>query len=188
LIRSPKPIQGDSADDEYGEYGNMSYQTKHMWLTDPQADLLAYWQSKLVGNGCARREDMHPGELRSMLANLSVVELSEDGHARFRLAGSKLRAIVGMEARGRTVTEIQGGELEPWCDALLGLLDNCQPASGVSERGDKLHVWLRLPLLDARGRMTQIMCHDALVSKAASTLREREFHLPIHGAAGRYAA
>jgi len=171
-----------------GEYGKMTCETREMWLTDAQAELLAYWQTKVQLCGRARRIDMHPGELRSMLANISVVELNEDGHARFRLAGSKLRAIVGMEARGRGVTEIQGGELEPWCDALLGLLDGGQPVSGIAERGDKLHVWLRLPLLDRRGEMTQIMCHDALVSRGSNSLRQREITFPIHGVQKRYAA
>ena len=152
----------------------MNQDDEFLLLTDGQLKLLEYWMSHQGPCGCAPRAAINPGHVRGLLSNISIVELSKTGHATFRLAGSMLRDIVGAEARGRSVSEIQGGDLEPWCDALLTLLDSRTPVSGIRMREDgQRHVWLRLPLLDANGDLTQIMCHDELVSDRAKLLNKR---------------
>ena len=152
----------------------MSGYDDFLQLTDGQLKLLDYWMSHQGPCGCAPRAAINPGHVRELLSNISIVELSKSGHATFRLAGSMLRDIVGAEARGRSVSEMQGGDLEPWCDALLTLLDTRTPVAGVNLREDgQRHVWLRLPLLDAGGELTQIMCHDELVSDKAKLLNKR---------------
>ena len=152
----------------------MNIEEEYLQLTDGQLKLLDYWISHQGPCGCAPRAAINPGHVRGLLSNISIVELSKTGHATFRLAGSMLRDIVGAEARGRSVSEIQGGDLEPWCDALLSILDTRAPVSGVNVREDgQRHVWLRLPLLDASGDLTQIMCHDELVSDTEKPLNTR---------------
>ena len=162
----------------------MNSDDDYLQLTDGQLKLLDYWMGHQGPCGCAPRAAINPGHVRELLSNISIVELSQTGQATFRLAGSMLRDIVGAEARGRSVSEIQGGDLEPWCDALLSLLDTRAPVSGINFREDgQRHVWLRLPLLDAAGNLTQIMCHDELVSDTAKRLntRARAELVPQHG-------
>ena len=166
----------------------MSDRLSEIALTDAQGELLDYWRCRQRACGCAPRAAINPGELRGLLANISVVELSHDGSARFRLAGSKLRDIVGGEARGRSVSDMQGGDLEPWCDALLTLLDTRAPVSGVTERAEQLHIWLRLPLLDRAGNLTQIMCHDELINSDGAPLRRETGPPLIQQRPARYAA
>lgn len=152
----------------------MKIEDNYLQLTDGQLKLLEYWMGHQGPCGCAPRAAINPGQVRELLSNISIVELSKAGRATFRLAGSMLRDIVGAEARGRSVSDIQGGDLEPWCDALLSLLDTRQPVSGINLREDgQRHVWLRLPLLDANGELTQIMCHDELISDTAKSLNRR---------------
>ncbi len=167
----------------------MKSEEEYLQLTDGQLKLLDYWMSHQGPCGCTPRAAINPGQVRDLLSNISIVELSQTGRATFRLAGSMLRDIVGAEARGRSVSEIQGGDLEPWCDALLTLLDSRAPVSGISthENGHR-HVWLRLPLLDASGELTQIMCHDELVSDHAKVLSKRTKSELIPQQRERYAA
>ena len=159
-------------------------------VTEAQEKLLNYWHGHQRQCGCAPRAAINPGHVRELLANISIVELSRSGSATFRLAGSKLRDIVGTEARGRSVSTIQGGDLEPWCDAILSVLDARQAHAGITERGDELcHVWLRLPLLDSAGKLTQVMCHDELISKNdLGKLKTREIAGLIPQQHTRYAA
>lgn len=158
-------------------------------ITPSQNRLLDYWLQHQLPCGCAPRQAINPGHVRDLLANISIVELSPSGHAKFRLAGSKLRDIVGAEARGRSVSEIQGGDLEPWCDALLSVLDTRLPVAGITERPDgQRHIWLRLPLLDHRGNLSQIMCHDQLVKDGVPPLVYRAMSDLIPQQSGRVAA
>ena len=167
----------------------MKNETSYLSLTDGQNKLLDYWKTHQLPCGCAPRAAINPGQVRELLANISIVELSRSGHATFRLAGSLLRDIVGAEARGRSVSEIQGGDLEPWCDALLTLLDTRMPVSGVNVMENGMgHVWLRLPLLDSSGELTQILCHDELVGDEHKPLKTRAKSELIPHLRERYAA
>lgn len=133
-------------------------------ISEQQEKLLDYWCNHQQPCGRVPRTAINPGRVRELLSNISIVELRKSGTSTFRLAGSKLRDIVGVEARGRSVSTVQGGELEPWCDAILSVLDTCLPVAGQTEREDGyIHLWLRLPLLDRDGELTQVMCHDELL-------------------------
>jgi len=143
----------------------MASEQTYLQISNEQEKLLDYWLGHIAPCGCAPRSAINPGEVRGLLSNISIVELEKSGSSKFRLAGSMLREIVGVEARGRSVSSVQGGELEPWCDAILTVLDTRSPISGMTKREDgSIHVWLRLPLLDQDGELTQVMCHDQLLS------------------------
>lgn len=167
----------------------MQSEEQYLRLTDAQEQLLDYWLSHQLPCGCAPRAAINPGHVRGLLSHISVVELRSDGRVSFRLAGSMLRDIVGMEARGRSVSDIKGGDQEPWCDAILTLLDTRLPMSGVTELGNGVsHVWLRLPLLDQTGELTQIMCHDALLRDGQQPEKRRAIGSLIPQQTTRYAA
>jgi len=168
----------------------MASEQTYLEISPKQEKLLDYWYSHIGPCGCAPRAAINPGRVRELLSNISIVELSQSGHSTFRLAGSKLRDIVGMEARGRSVSSIQGGELEPWCDAILSVLDTRAPIAGKIEREDgSIHMWLRLPLLDRDGQLTQVMCHDELYNRNdRRPLKHRRIDDLIPHQSARYAA
>lgn len=143
---------------------NMQSRERISGATDAQKFLLEYWHSKMSDGKRVERARICPGELRLYLANISLVHLDEDGNARFRLAGSRLRDVVGIEARGRLVSEIPDLLEEAWVDGLEYTLETARPVGGVSRRKTDSHAWLRLPLRDQFGKLSIVLCHDELVS------------------------
>ena len=85
-------------------------------VTEAQRLLITYWYGCRASDGLVPRDAIDPGIVRSTLACLSVVEVNEVGEGRFRIAGSRLRDIFGMDVRGRRIAEIAGAHGE--CYAL----------------------------------------------------------------------
>ncbi len=133
-------------------------------VTPAQRDLIAYWRGLQSVTGRVERSAIDPGEFRSVLASISLVEVEGNGDCRFRIAGSRLRQIFGAEARGQLVSEIAGRHGDAYALGLSAALERAAPVGGVIKDDGQLHAWLRLPLLDSSGRMTQVLCLDELVS------------------------
>lgn len=141
----------------------MSKKTVFSGITDSQKNLIEYWCRLRDSDGLVRRESIDPGQFRSMLASISIVEFDRSGTGRFRIAGSRLREIFGMEARGRKVADVVGANGDAYCLGLSSALDRGAPVGGLIEQNGRLHAWLRLPLAGADGQLTQVLCHDELV-------------------------
>lgn len=133
-------------------------------VTEAQRLLLAHWQECRTSGGRVPRDAIDPGIVRSTLACLSIVELDESGEGRFRIAGSRLRDIFGMDVRGRRVAEIAGAHGECYALGLSSAVERGLPVGGVIETGGRLHAWLRLPLADDYDQLTQVLCHDELIA------------------------
>ena len=133
-------------------------------VTAVQRSLVDYWCRLRESDGIVRRESIDPGHLRSMLASISIVEFDESGAGRFRIAGSRLRDLLGFEARGRLVGEVAGPQAETYSLGLSAAIERQAPVGGVIERGGPAHAWLRLPLAGSDGRVSQVLCHDELVA------------------------
>ena len=132
-------------------------------VTEAQRLLIAHWVDCRDPSGQVARDAIDPGTVRSTLACLSIVEMDEGGAGRFRIAGSRLRDIFGMDVRGRQVSEIAGAHGECYALGLAAAIERGVPVGGVMESGGRLHAWLRLPLADDAGRLTQVLCHDELI-------------------------
>ena len=104
-------------------------------VTDSQQKLIEYWCGLRDSRGSVRRDSMDPGQFRSMLASISIVEFDQAGNGRFRIAGSRLREIFGMEARGRQIEEVLGEHGEAYCLGLAAALERGAPVGGVIEQG-----------------------------------------------------
>lgn len=142
----------------------MKTKSVYKGITQAQNDLIAYWCSLRGSDGNVQRADMDPGKFRSMLANISIVEFDRSGTGRFRLTGSRLRDIIGMEGRGRRVEELVGTLGETYALGLSYALERGVPVGGSIEVDDnKVHAWLRLPLAGADGQLTQVLCLDQLL-------------------------
>lgn len=152
-------------------------------VTEAQRLLIAHWYECRESDGHVPRDAIDAGIVRSTLANLSIVEIDEIGRGRFRIAGSHLRDLFGMDVRGLPVSEVAGTHGEGYALGLISAVQQGVPVGGVTETGNGLHVWLRLPLTDDDGALTQVLCHDERVA-------HRHELLPAHGdlTPRRYAA
>ncbi len=137
-------------------------------ITPAQQLLVRYWKALRDRDGLVRRDLIDPGAVRSMLACISVVEFDDAGEGRFRIAGSRLRDIFGMEVRGMKVDEIAGSHGDCYSLGLSAAVERGQPVGGVIRNGSRAHCWLRLPLGGECGRLNQVLCHDELLSRSAT--------------------
>lgn len=142
----------------------MRQQNVFAGITDAQEVLIQHWQSRRDGEGRVARDNIDPGALRSALACISIVELDEAGEGRFRIAGSRLREIFGVEVRGMRLAEIAGAHGECYALGLSAALERGEPVGGVIETGGRIHAWLRLPLVGDDGQLSQVLCHDELLA------------------------
>ncbi len=133
-------------------------------VTEAQRLLIAHWYECRNADGQVPRDAIDAGTVRSTLADLSIVEIDEIGQGRFRIAGSHLRDLFGMDVRGRPVSEIAGAYGEGYAFGLIAAVQQGVPVGGVTDTGKGLHVWLRLPLMDEDGALTQVLCHDERVA------------------------
>ena len=144
----------------------MTKQNVFKGVTAVQRSLVDYWCLLRGAESVPSRESVDPGHLRSMLASISIVEFDESGAGRFRIAGSRLRDLLGFEARGHRVEDVVGTAAETFALGLSAAIDREVPVGGVIESGTQLHAWLRLPLAGPDGRICQVLCHDeALASR-----------------------
>jgi len=134
-------------------------------VTEAQRLLIAHWYECRTSEGLVPRDAIDPGIVRSTLACLSIVEIDAVGEGRFRIAGSRLRDIFGMDVRGRRVAEIAGAHGECYALGLSSALERGMPVGGLIETGSRLHAWLRLPVADDLGALTMVICHDELIQR-----------------------
>ena len=141
----------------------MTHKPSFSGITEAQRLLIAHWYECRASDGTVPREAIDPGTVRSTLACLSIVEIDAAGEGRFRIAGSRLRDIFGMDVRGRRLAEIAGTHGECYALGLSSALERGAPVGGVIESGARLHAWLRLPVADEHGDLTMVLCHDELL-------------------------
>lgn len=151
----------------------MSGKANFSGITEAQRLLINHWLDCHDASGLVPREAIDPGTVRSTLACLSIVEMDETGSGRFRIAGSRLRDIFGMDVRGRQVSEIAGTHGECYALGLAAAIERGVPVGGVMETGGRLHAWLRLPLADDAGHLTQVLCHDELIASRTNPVLPR---------------
>lgn len=74
---------------------------------DRLRELFGYWQGKLAGRRMPARRDIDPVEVPRLLPNLMLADVVDGGRRiRFRLAGTAIREIAGIELTGRYLDEI----------------------------------------------------------------------------------
>lgn len=70
----------------------------------PIRQVEAYWTALLTGDGVPKRAQIDPRGLENILEYTFILERIAPGLARFRLAGSHLNNLAGMEVRGMPLT------------------------------------------------------------------------------------
>ncbi|WP_300393799.1 PAS domain-containing protein [Henriciella sp.] len=133
-------------------------------LNAAQREIVAHWHSVRGTRLLPGKSDIDPGALRAHLASISIVEVDDRGEARFRIAGSGLRRILGGEMRGRALRELDREKAEMWSLGLSAAIDRAVPVGGIIDRAKDRHAWLRLPLGGGAGAASLVLCHDVLVA------------------------
>ncbi len=115
------------------------------------------------------RSDVNPSDFARLLPCISLLERSDGGRLRVRLAGTRLRDMFDREITGLFLDDFDWGEKRDYWRAVYDHLGtNCLPAQGVV-RGPRLnkehlvHFWLRLPLRHAGNPAAMILGHDTFV-------------------------
>ncbi len=124
-----------------------------------QRELFDYWLSLKRERELPRRSDVSPVSMRRLLPHVSLMELKEEISAsRFRLAGSALRDIFGVELTNRTLADpCWGVHTSYWERVCKQLLQERAPLSGMLRapgmgREHLVLFWMRLPLLSDDGQ------------------------------------
>ncbi len=92
----------------------------------------AYWTALLTGEGVPMRSQIDPRGLENILEYTFILERIAPGLARFRLAGSHLNNLAGMEVRGMPLTAF----FEPSArDDVKSILDQVLTGPAVAELG-----------------------------------------------------
>lgn len=142
-----------------------------------QRQIYDYWLSCAHMRPMPSRGDIDPCSMRNHLPQISLIDIS-DGlkGATFRLAGSKLRDVYGLEVTGKRLSDLEWGEKrEYWQDIYQNVVDKRCPqmgsVSGPLQRREHVKLyWLRLPLSDDGVRVNKILCHDIVVPHAPAVL------------------
>lgn len=146
-----------------------------------QRQIYDYWLSCAELRPMPSRDDIDPGSMREYLPQISLIDIS-DGmrNATFRLAGSRLRDVYGIEVTGKRLGDLEWGEKqEYWQGIYQSVVDEGVPQMGtvLGPLRQREHVklfWLRLPLSDDGRSVNKILCHDIAVPHSFNT------HSPVY--------
>lgn len=81
-----------------------------------------HWQSLRVDGALPKRSDLSPKDMGAHLDKVFLLERIGTGHVRFRLCGSMLCDILGMDLRGMPLSALFE---PPYRDQLSGLIEEC---------------------------------------------------------------
>jgi len=125
--------------------------------------LFDYWNAKRAGRPAPMRSEINPGEIRSILPNVFILERESDTCFRFRLAGTGLCGIYGMEFRNHNLLSMWQ---EDCLDTLRNALDEVTRNAAVSvveytastnEHREATFEMILLPLAQDNGVITRII-------------------------------
>jgi hypothetical protein len=118
-------------------------------------DLYCYWDSLRGARTAPERVDIDPSAIRRILGDTFIVEVDPEATYPFRLAGTRLCALMGHELRGSSLLENWAGtdaaEVRRLLDAVSG--DSAAAVVGVAAKSNQGHILdLEMLLLPLRHR------------------------------------
>lgn len=136
-------------------------------VTPEQRKLYDYWVARAGSQPMPARAAIAPGDIAELLPRISILEAAAEPTAvRYRLAGTGLRDIYGLELTGRTIAELEGSSRRGYWQAVYDrVLRKGRPAQGavrgpLEGREHVLLFWLRLPLADDGQTVSKILGLD----------------------------
>jgi hypothetical protein len=122
---------------------------------DRLIELYEYWREKKQQRSMPRRDEIDPSEISMLLPHIMLVDVVDGNEFRFRMVGTALDGVIGVNATGRKIDEVMAAG--PYADYVLGIfrevLQQKVPLYAECEHGDlsvEPHATLRLvmPLSD----------------------------------------
>lgn len=133
--------------------------------------LFSYWDALRGQRAAPERGEIEPGEIRHVLADTFILEITDDRMARFRLGGTRLCALFGGELKGQALHELWPADgqdemrhfIDVVVDETAGLVAGL---AGVTDSGVRIDLELLLLPLRHQGK-TQARLMGALSPAAA---------------------
>lgn len=126
-------------------------------------ELYTYWQERCRGRPAPERVEIEPGAIRQVLSETFILALDDAAGYPFRLAGTRLCALLGRELKGKSFVSLWD---QPSRRSILGLLTILKDeligtVAGVSAKsahGDPVDLeLLLLPLSASRPSLARTM-------------------------------
>lgn len=155
---------------------------RHQIILPQQQKFYDYWRSKCREGVFPARADIKPEEICAQLPMTSIMEATDTGRYRFRLAGTGYWDLYGEEIQNRHLDEMPiGCRVEYWTKVLDRVIETRKPYVGVTKpntpNGSHLaQFWVRLPLSTNGRDIDMILGFDHLVklSAVSETIRAPE--------------
>jgi len=155
---------------------------RHQIILPQQQEFYDYWRSKCRAGQFPSRHDIRPEEICDKLPMISIMERTETGRYRFRLAGTGFWDLYNKEIQNRHLDEMPiGCRVDYWTRVLDRVVDTRKPYVGVTKpntpNGSHLaQFWVRLPLSSDGETIDMILGFDhlATLSAVGETLRTPE--------------
>jgi hypothetical protein len=131
-----------------------------------QRELFDYWRSRANGRPMPARADIDPAAIAALLPGISILDATSSSRLTYRLAGTRLRDIFGLEVTGKSVFDLELGEKQTyWRAVYRKVIEDGMPMQGavkgpVVDRDHIVLFWLRLPLCDDGKVVNKVLCHD----------------------------
>jgi len=122
--------------------------------------LYSYWDGLRAGRPCPYRAEVDPRDMTGDARHIFVLEAVEDGHPRFRLAGTALLDAFGYDLRGMSARSIMAGHAR---ESFVALIEETMADAGVGYARllapDLTAVWevLLLPLRGNFGKVDRLI-------------------------------
>jgi hypothetical protein len=124
-------------------------------------ELFAYWDRIRDGETAPRRSDVEPGEIRRILGDTFILEVTGRGDALIRLAGTRICSLYGREIKGVPFLGLWSEEDRETIVTIVSGI--CQDAAGAV---------IDVDLISARGR--SVACELLLLPlRHGATSRDR---------------
>lgn len=144
-----------------------------------QREIFDYWKRCARGNLMPARSDIDPVAIPHLLPGLSLLHV-EPGRvdARYRLAGTRVREIYGIEVTGKCIFDLDfKDKTSYWRAAYSRVIEDGVPMQGavrgpVAARDHLVLFWLRLPLGEVGGPVDRILGYDAAVPVSLAASRD----------------
>jgi hypothetical protein len=144
-----------------------------MTAEEPWKQIYSYWRSRQVDGRAPKRSELDiPLEIPKLLANIMLIDCIA-GRLRYRLAGSAIWERYQAELTGTWIEERNAAEAE-WRGTIALVRDDGVPrlvSSPVAGQVGKSHIAVAMPLLDAQGRVFQILAGTFYAQEYGENLR-----------------
>jgi hypothetical protein len=144
-------------------------------------EFFAYWDEKRGGARAPDRSEIEPGAVRELLGDIFVLSFDPSGGYPFRVAGTRVCALLGCDQKGQSFSALFNPESRREIEDIIGIVAEEMLAavaglSAIADDGSVAH--LELLLLPFNNRAHTPLSLTGLLAPLGSELRAmRDFDL-----------